>query len=797
MKNVSTRLFTLSPAAMTIARLPEGVWVDVNESFLNLTEYNREEIIGHNSMELKMFEGNLNERAKIINSLNERGSVSNLELGARTKSGKQLRLLFSGVRANLNGEDYIIAMQIDITERKQNEEKLQKLNRTLRAISNSNQALMRATDETSFLREACRILAEDCGYKMVWVGIAEDDEAKSVQPVAHYGFEKGYINALNVTWAETERGNGPTGRAIRMGQPQFCQDMHVDPAFSPWREEALKRGYSSSIALPLKAGGKVFGALTMYSTEPNSYTPDEIKLLTELASDFAHGIMMLRLRAEQERAQLEIRKQAALINLSPDGILVRDLEGTITFWSKGAEKMYGWKRKEAIGQNIHKLFKTKFPEPYEIILEKIKHTGKWSGELIHTTKNGRQITVQSWWQQKLDQQGEIVELMESNVDITERKLVERALERAKVDWERTFDSVPDLISILDNKHKIIRANKAMAEVLGVTPEQCMGLPCYKYVHGTSCPPGFCPHAKTLQDGQEHTAEVHEDKLGGDFLVSATPLKDDQGHMIGSVHVARNITVRKQMEKKLEEYSRHLEQLVEDRTKQLKDSERLAAIGATAGMVGHDIRNPLQAIIGDIYLAKTDLSACPEGKEKASVHESLTEIERNVEYINKIVADLQDFAKPLNPIAMETDLKYVSEHVVSSIKIPEDIKFSVEIEENAEKIVADSAYLQRILTNLINNAVQAMPNGGKLKVHAYAEGKENIITVEDTGVGISEEAKSKLFTPLFTTKSKGQGFGLPVVKRMTEALGGKVTFESQKGKGTKFIIHLPKKSNGKQ
>ena len=253
----------------------------------------------------------------------------------------------------------------------------------------------------------------------------------------------------------------------------------------------------------------------------------------------------------------------------------------------------------------------------------------------------------------------------------------------------------------------------------------------------------------------------------------------------------------QRKKTKNEYSKHLEQLVEERTKQLRDSERLAAIGATARMVGHDIRNPLQAIIGDTFLAKTDLSSCPESEQKASVQENLLEIEKNVEYINKIVADLQDFAKPLNPIAMETDLKRIIDNVVSDHRIPENIQASIKVEKGAEKIVADSAYVQRILSNLIKNAVQAMPNGGKLTVQAFCEGKDNVIAVEDTGVGIPEEAKRKLFTPLFTTKSKGQGFGLAVVKRMTEALGGTVTFDSQINKGTKFIIRLPKKTNGKQ
>jgi signal transduction histidine kinase len=197
------------------------------------------------------------------------------------------------------------------------------------------------------------------------------------------------------------------------------------------------------------------------------------------------------------------------------------------------------------------------------------------------------------------------------------------------------------------------------------------------------------------------------------------------------------------------------------------------------------------------LTKTDLSSLPENEQKTSVQESLSEIEKNVEYINKIVADLQDFAKPLNPTAMEIDLKRIIDEVANNRRIPENIQASIKVENGAEKIVADSAYVQRILSNLVNNAVQAMPNGGKLTVHAYCEGKDNVITVADTGVGIPEEAKSKLFTPLFTTKSKGQGFGLAVVKRMTEALGGTVTFESQAEKETKFIVRLPKRTNGKQ
>ena len=254
----------------------------------------------------------------------------------------------------------------------------------------------------------------------------------------------------------------------------------------------------------------------------------------------------------------------------------------------------------------------------------------------------------------------------------------------------------------------------------------------------------------------------------------------------------DITERKKAEEKLEEYSNNLEKLVEDRTKQLKDSERLAAIGATAGMVGHDIRNPLQAITGDLYLVKTELAELPDHQQKKNAMESIDEIQNNIDYINKIVADLQDYARPLNPRAQETDITSVFNEMLTKNGIPKNVKVTVDVEDKARHVMADPDYLKRIAANLTLNAVQAMPDGGKLTIRAYLDKQTNdtLIIVRDTGVGIPEDFKPKLFTPMMTTKSKGQGFGLAVVKRMTEGLGGSVTFESEQGKGTTFIVRLP-------
>ena len=193
---------------------------------------------------------------------------------------------------------------------------LHQLNRTLRALSKSSQAMLRSTDEPAFLEQVCRVVVEDCGHAMVWIGFAEDDPGKTVRPAAHAGFEKGYLETLHVTWADTERGRGPTGTAIRTGRPSACTNMLTDPRFAPWREDAIKRGYASSIVFPLLADGTPFGAITIYSRDPNPFSEDERKLLAELADDLAYGVTALRSRAAHKRAEDALRESEERLRLT-------------------------------------------------------------------------------------------------------------------------------------------------------------------------------------------------------------------------------------------------------------------------------------------------------------------------------------------------------------------------------------------------------------------------------------------------------------------------------------------------
>ncbi len=258
------------------------------------------------------------------------------------------------------------------------------------------------------------------------------------------------------------------------------------------------------------------------------------------------------------------------------------------------------------------------------------------------------------------------------------------------------------------------------------------------------------------------------------------------------HTAKLELTQKQLEEnavKLEEYANQMEMLAEQRAKQVKDAERLAAIGQTAGMVGHDIRNPLQAMMSDVWLLKELLLTMPYSETRGEVAESLDGLEKNIGYVNKIVADLQDYARPLKPEYSIIDISQIISIVLKTVILPDNIKLVVNVKA-PNKIESEATFIQRSLTNLVNNAIQAMPNGGNLTINVEEFNEKIAFSVKDTGEGIPEDVKAKIFSPMTTTKSKGQGLGLAVVKRLTEAVGGTVSFESQVGNGATFRLEFP-------
>ena len=226
---------------------------------------------------------------------------------------------------------------------------------------------------------------------------------------------------------------------------------------------------------------------------------------------------------------------------------------------------------------------------------------------------------------------------------------------------------------------------------------------------------------------------------------------------------------------------------------LKERERMATIGETSAMVGHDLRNPLQVV----YMLSSRLNKKISALRGAGVDDSeLDELEYIEEklrdqtnYMNKIVSDLQDFSKNINVVYEDVDLEQVVADVVGTLKVPENVEVSVSL-DGLSDVRADSDLLKRVFTNLLTNAVQAMPDGGSLSVTGVVSGDTVTVEVSDTGVGVSEENVGKLFQPLFTTKAKGTGLGLSVCKRIVEAHGGEIFVESEEGVGTSFVIDFP-------
>ncbi len=534
--------------------------------------------------------------------------------------------------------------------------------------------------------------------------------------------------------------------------------------------------------------------------------------ITELSQAFNQMTSSLKnvtaSKMDLEQAQSSLRESeqrwATTLASIGDAVIATDTLGRVIFMNGVAQEITGWSLNEASLKPVPEVFnivneqtRLEVENPVTKVLEK----GVIIGLANHTVlirKDKTEVPIDDSGAPIKDKEGKTTGVVLIFRDITQRKKAEEALRESEERLRFHTENTPLAVVEWDRNFVVTRWTGDAAKIFGWTASETVGKPLMdlRMIYE----PDISIVEKTmgrLNSGETKVVSSNRNITKDGKVIYCTwynsVLLDENGKMASVFSFIEDYTARMAAEKALEDTNRNLERLVSERTKQLRDSERLAAIGATAGMVGHDIRNPLQAITGDVYLTKTELMGIPDSEEKKNALESLCEVEKNIEYINKIVADLQDFARPLKPHMEETDVKNIIDRLLEKNGLPKNIKVSVKVESYARKIVTDSAFINRIMYNLITNAVQAMPKGGKLAIGTCEDKKteENVITVEDTGVGIPEAVKGKLFTPMFTTKSKGQGFGLAVIKRMAEALGGTVSFESQEGNGTKFIVRLPK------
>ncbi|HEY6095391.1 MAG TPA: HD domain-containing phosphohydrolase [Gallionellaceae bacterium] len=287
----------------------DGLIVRINDTELNWLGYRREELVGKAHITDLLTPRSQTVFRGYFPEFIARGRIRDVELELVRKDGSVLPVLISATAVKDEAGNFVMSRTTvyDMSERIKAEQEQQRLNRALLLLSQCNMTLVHAKQEQELLADICRLAVEAGGYLMAWVGYAEQGGGKRVLPVAQAGFEQGYLAKADISWADNERGQGPTGKAIREGTTQINQNFLTNPNMAPWREAARQRGYQSNIALPLIMGERR-GALMIYAAEPNAFAGEEVRLLEELAADLSFGIGNLRMQEDHERMQVSLQQ---------------------------------------------------------------------------------------------------------------------------------------------------------------------------------------------------------------------------------------------------------------------------------------------------------------------------------------------------------------------------------------------------------------------------------------------------------------------------------------------------------
>lgn len=732
----------------------------------------------------------------------------------------------------------------------------EKISRALKVLSNCNQTLVRVEDEATLLDTVCRIIVVDGAYRLAWIGFARNDPDKSIEPVAHYGFDEGYLEQLHLVWEDSPRGRGPVGTALRTGKITIIRDVATDPDFEPWRADALERGYGSVISIPVQtmAHGRI--ALSIYASGSDAFDQEEIDLLTEMAMDLAFGLDALHTRNEHQRAEAQLREnERALQTLMSNmpGMAYRcriDDSWTMLFVSRGAKDLTGYgsneltlNRTRAFGDLIH-------PDDREAVKQDVLQAVKQDQPFQYTyriiDKSGRQRWVY--------EQGRLVTGPEEEphlegfiTDVTERiestRQLEQQLNRISLlnqitraiaerhDLESIFRV---LVSYLENKLPVDFASLWLRDGEGGTSTIVANGPSsLDIAQSTGLLPGtlvrteepdftglFREHGVHVPDTAGDTSCWFFCKLAAAGVGSLVvhPLREDH-KCLGWLIVGRTST--QAFSPGDQEFLRHLcehtalafrqKQLFHDLQKaydtlrktrdEVMRQERLRALGQMASGIVHDINNALSPIVGytDLLLERGfDL-----GSEKTSKYLSIIRTAAGdiVDVITRMRSfyRCQEEGRKLLPVDVNQIVvqaveltrprwKDIAQHSGKVIHISTDLGDDDTIVQGVE------SELREAVINLIINSVDALPEGGSIRLRTARTDGRILLQVSDTGIGMDEKAQSQCLEPFFSTKGdKGTGLGLAMVYGTTQRHNGTLDIQSEPDEGTTISISLPEYS----
>ena len=549
-KSIAATAFE-SQEGMLIADANNAI-LRVNRAFTRSSGYTIEEVVGKNPRILSSGRHEAGFYKAMWESIRDTGNWAG-EIWNRRKNGEIYpeHLAISAVKDSDGNITNYVATFIDITQRKLAEQNEKRLTRALKLLSASNTTLVRSENEQELLAEICRLAIDTGGYRMAWIGFAENDVARTVRPVARSGHDNGYLDNANISWADTERGRGPIGTAIRKGITVVIQDFATSPETSLWHEAGIERGYQSCIALPLVVNEQVIGAFAIYSNEPDAFGKEEVKLLEELADDLAYGIKTIRTHIEHEKSQTALKKESekniAFLRNASDGIHILDINGNIIEASDSFCAMLGYTRDEVMGMNVSRWDAThKGAELVALVTQLFTQQRRSQFETSHRRKDGALLDVEiSSFPLKLD--GKSV-LFCSSRDITEHKKSENEIKIAATAFE-----TQEGMLITDANNSILRVNRAFTEITGYTIEDIIGKNPRILSSGRQAPSFYKAMWDSIRSTGNWAGEIWNRRKNGEIYpehLTITAVKDVDDTVLNYVATISDITMRMVAEEKI-------------------------------------------------------------------------------------------------------------------------------------------------------------------------------------------------------------------------------------------------------
>ena len=719
----------------------------------------------------------------------------------------------------------LIGIVTDVHDLKLAQIEIMRTNRALKMLSSCSAARARAESELRLLNEVCRIAVENGGYRMAWVGYAEEDDTKSITPMAHAGVEQGFLSEIKVSWdADAPEGQGPAGQVIRTGCAVVHEDFAHEPKASNWIPSVHRLSYRGTVCLPLRDATRTFGLLVLYNAELTQTSEQELTLLREMADDVALGVVSLRTQAEARRLQAAVDKVAAAVSAVTGAEFFEQLARNM---AEALDAAGGFVTRLETGDPLtgHTIAAVVDGEVMENFTYVVKGTPcenlltsdtcvivKQVAEEFPDAPMLTALGAQGYVGRRLDNSsgkalGHLFVLFREPlkevgfISSTLQIFASRAageLERQQADAQireqaALLDVTHEAIQVKDLEGNIILWNKGAERTYGWTSDEVVGRKVAGWLYKD--PAEFeVAQAEILLKGEWEGEIIKRTRDGRDLTVASrwTLVRDAAGHPKAILAIDADITGKKALET------------------QLMVSDRMASVGTLAAGVAHEINNPLAAVMGNLdYIAESlsrmttgDMGSMSPAMRDAWIRDEIkTPLEDAVEAAQRvrfIVRDLKIFSHSPNdaargPLNVETIMESSLRMAWNEIRHRANL---VKRYGRVPEVEGNEARLGQVFLNLVVNAAQSLPPGqaeqNEIRVTTKVEGEQVIIEVCDTGAGIPPEIIGRIFDAFFTTKAVGvgTGLGLAICQRIVTDMDGTLTVESELGKGTTFRVSVP-------